>query len=370
MASRILIVKLSSLGDVLHTLPAAQALRRQFPEAHIAWAVEQLHAPLLADQPWLDERIVWQRTERGGFRRFIAQLRSQPWDIAIDFQGLFRSGLVTRLSGARRRIGAAQARELAPLFYTERITLPSLDVHAVEKSYELVKPLVAVDSRLPLVRPYLDDQPPRTSQLGCELFPLFPSANDRAAVDRWCAEHGYDPTREQLVILNPDCRREANRWPVQRFADVARRLLDQPGVRVALTGGPGARAMGDEIAAAVGPRLWRADGRFSLLGSVELFSRAHLLLTGDTGPMHLAAAVDLPVVALIGATAPSRTGPYSSDAVIVRQALDCMPCLAKRCRLGHDVPPCMEQIDVNRVVNVIQARLAELASAHSHRRSA
>ncbi|MBL8830322.1 MAG: glycosyltransferase family 9 protein, partial [Planctomycetaceae bacterium] len=234
MASRILIVKLSSLGDVLHTLPAAQVLRRRFPEAHIAWAVEQLHAPLLADQPWLDERIVWQRTARGGFRHFIAQLRSQPWDIAIDFQGLFRSGLVTRLSGARRRIGAAQAREFAPLFYTERVTLPSLDVHAVEKSYELVKPLGAVDTRLPLVRPYLADQPPHASQDGRELFPLFPSQGDRAAVDRWCAEHGYDPTREQLVILNPDCRREANRWPIARFADVARRLLDQPGVRVAL----------------------------------------------------------------------------------------------------------------------------------------
>jgi ADP-heptose:LPS heptosyltransferase len=370
MASRILIVKLSSLGDVLHTLPAAQALRRQFPTAHIAWAIEQLHAPLIADQPWLDEQIVWQRTKRGGFRKFIAQLRAQSWDIAIDFQGLFRSGLVTRLSGARRRIGAAQARELAPWFYTERVQLPSLDVHAVEKSFELVKPLGAVDPRLPLARPYLDSQSPRPTQLGRELFPLFPSTNDRAAVDRWCEEHRYDPARERLVILNPDCRREANRWPVARFADVARRLLDQPGVRVALTGGPGARAMGDEIAAAVGKNLWRADGRFSLLGSVELFSRAHLLLTGDTGPMHLAAAVDLPVVALIGATAPSRTGPYTSDAVVVRQSLDCMPCLAKKCRLGHAVPPCMEQIDVERVVNVIRARLDDSAANLTLRRSA
>lgn len=370
MASRILIVKLSSLGDVLHTLPAAQALRRRFPDSHIAWAVEQLHAPLLANQPWLDERIVWQRNESGGFRRFVGQLRSTPWDIAIDFQGLFRSGLVTWLSGARRRIGAAQAREFAPLFYNERVSLPTLDAHAVEKSFALLHPLGCNDPTLPLARPYLTSQPPLSSHTGRQLFPLYPSALDQTAVDRWCEEHRYDSQHDRLVILNPDCRREANRWPAARFAEVARRLLALPGVRVAVTGGPGAKRLGDEIAASVGSDLWRADGRFSLLGSVELFSRAHLLLTGDTGPMHLAAAVDLPVVALVGATAPVRTGPYTTDAVVLRAALDCMPCLAKRCRLGHALPPCMEQIEVERVVNTIRARLEERSWNVAPRRSA
>lgn len=357
MAQSILIVKLSSLGDVLHALPVAQALRQRFPDAHLAWAVEQAHAPLLHGQPWLDERIVWQRGHGGGFRRFVGQLRARRWDLAIDFQGLFRSGLVTWLSGARRRVGASEARELAPFFYNERVSLPTQERHAVEKSFDLVAPLGIADPTIPLARPYLANWPAVASQMGREWFPLYPTADDRAAVDHWCAAHNYDPARERLVILNPHCRREANRWPVRRFVELAQRLVKSSGVRVALTGGPAARQWCDEIANAVGPPLLRADGCFSLLGSVDLFSRAHLLLTGDTGPMHLAAAVNLPIVALLGATSPTRTGPYTTDAVVLRQSLDCMPCLAKRCRLSDTASPCMEQISADVVARAILARL-------------
>ena len=366
MATSILIVKLSSLGDVLHTLPAAQALRRRYPDAHIAWAVEAAHSALLNDQPWLDERIVWERNAAGGFRKFVSQLRSQPWDLAIDFQGLFRSGLVTRLSGARRRVGSRQAREFAGVFYNQRVNIASPDRHAVEKNLELIAPLFRstdiadVVPGMPLERPYLFGQAPLPTQQGREWFPLYPSAADIAEVDAWCNKHGYEPHRERLVVINPDCRRQANRWPPSRFIELARRLLKIPGVRVALTGGPGAKLLCDQIAYLVGKQLWRADGRLSILGSTELLSRSHLLLTGDTGPMHLAAAVDLPVVALVGATSPVRTGPYTTDAVVLREPLECSPCLAKKCRLGHALPPCMDRIEVESVIQTILRRLDSL----------
>ncbi len=358
MATRILIVKLSSLGDVLHALPAAQALRATFPEAHLAWAVERTHAALLEGQTWLDEVIIWDRTARGGLRDFVRRLRVSTWDLAIDLQGLFRSGLVTWLSGARERLGAWQSRELARLFYSQTVTQPTPDRHAVEKVLQIVAPLGAHCPDAPLDRPYLRHEPPQSaSGLGERLFPLYPSQRDRAAVDAWLRQQHVDPQREPLVIVNPDCRREANRWPLERFAMVAQRLALQNGVRVAVTGGPAARPLGDILESLVGPRLLRADGQFSLLGSAELFRRAAVLLTGDTGPMHIAAAVDLPIVALLGPTSPVRTGPYTRDAVVINKPLECAPCLAKRCRLRHRPSLCMTEIGVDEVARAVLQRV-------------
>lgn len=369
MTARVLIVKLSSLGDVLHALPAAQALRAALPQATLAWAVEQAHAPVLRCQSFLDETIVWDRGTLRGFREFIGRLRATPWDLAIDLQGLFRSGLVAWLSGARRRIGFAAARELAPLFYTERVPLQTMDCHAVERLLELVGHLGAALPGMPLARPYVAGGPPAAPRPGPALFPLHPSADELAAVDRWCAAHRFDPSRQRLVILNPHCRRPANVWPLERFVELARRLL-AAGTRVAVTGGAAAGHLGDAMSRRLGDALWRADGCFSVLGSAALLARAALLVTGDTGPMHLAVAVGTPVVALLGATAPVRTGPYASDAVVIHKRLACAPCLAKRCPLGHDPPACMAAIGVDEVYQAVCARLDAAQGFAAARKSA
>lgn len=369
MPQRILIVKLSSMGDVIHTLPAAQALRRRFPEAHLAWAVERAHAGILRDQACLDEVIEWNRGTWRNFASFIARLRSQTWDLAIDFQGLFRSGFVTRASGAVRRVGFSPTRERAHWFYNERVPVPAGAMHAVEKSLLLIKPLGATVPGLPLSRSYLA----RNSQLlqldgpgeilataerttlrrgahdaaGNLLFPLSIRNAERTAVEAWLGAHRFDPSRQRLVILNPHCRKPANIWPAKHFSELAARLLEQPGVRVAVSGGPAARELCDEIAAPLGDRLWRADGMFSLLGSAELIRRANLFVTGDTGPMHIAAAVGAPIVALFGPADPLKTGPYSTDAVVLSKQLPCAPCFAKHCPLGHRPAKCMSDISVD-----------------------
>ncbi len=355
MAQSILIVKLSSMGDVLHTLPAAQALRLRFPHARLVWAVEHAHAELLARQPFLDDTIVWQRGQRGGFGDFVRRLRSERWDLAIDFQGLFRSGLVTRLSGARQRLGFQPARELAGIFYNRRHRLTTLDRHAVDRSLDLVASLGATMPGTPLDRPYVAHRPPTLTTPGHELFPLFPSMTDRRQVDDWRLQHRVD-RNEKVVLLNPHCRRPANLWPIEHFVELARRLAKMVRVRVAIIGGAAARPLGDRIAEAC-PSVLRADGAFTLLGSAELISRSAVLVTGDTGPMHLAAAVGTPTVAMLGATNPVRTGPYASNAIVLHKHLPCSPCLAKTCPLKHEPPLCQQQITVDEVYNAVVSQL-------------
>lgn len=359
----ILIVKTSSMGDVLHTIPAARAIKEAYPGAHLGWAVEKAHAEVLRGQPWLDERIVWNRSGVGAFADFIRQLRSRRWDMAVDFQGLFRSGLITRLSGASRRIGYSPTRERAHWFYTERVPLGTMERHAVERYLDLAV-YAGATPRPALDRPYLEGHvaiEDTCERSGDERFPLYPSNEDREAVGVWLAERGFDPKRHRLAILNPHCRKDANRWPPERFAELARRLAAQQGIKVALTGGPATRGLCDEIERLSVCDVWRADGQFGLLGSAALFGQSSVMVTGDTGPMHIAVAVGTPVVALFGPANPLRTGPYASDAIVLREPLECSPCYASAsCPLGHATPKCLDLIGVERVLAAVARQLGQV----------
>lgn len=351
MAPRILIVKLSSLGDVLHTLPAARMLREAFPDAHLGWAVERAHAGLLSGQPCLDALHVWNRGASRGFRQFIGELRSGRWDLAIDFQGLLRSALIARLSGARHVFGHAPTKERAYWLYNQRVPLATMERHAVDRSLDLA---AAVIDRLGGTQP--------TRGTSRAEFPLYPSVADQHAVDAWWSAQNIRDG-ERLVLLNPHCRKDANRWPVERFTALAKNLMKQPGVRVALVGGAIAREVCDAIAAPLGDRIARADGALGLLASAELIRRADAFVTGDTGPMHIAAAVGTPIVAIFGPANPLRTGPYTDRAQVLYKKLSCSPCYARdRCPLGHAVPACMAEISVAEVQCAVMAALAEAAT--------
>jgi ADP-heptose:LPS heptosyltransferase len=175
-------------------------------------------------------------------------------------------------------------------------------------------------------------------------------------VDRWWQEQRLQPG-ERLVLLNPHCRKDANRWPADRFTELAARLMKESRTRVALVGGVIARDVCDAIAAPLGNRVARADGAMSLLASAELIRRADVFVTGDTGPMHIAAAMGTPIVALFGPANPLRTGPYDKNATVIQRSLPCSPCYARdRCPLGHAVPQCMAEIGVDEVAAAVEAK--------------
>lgn len=391
MANHILIVKLSSLGDVIHTLPAAQALKRRFPESRISWAVERAHGGVLRGLPFIDEVIEWDRRTWHTLGDFLGRLRKRNWDLAIDFQGLFRSGFTAWAARAKRRLGFAPLRECAHWFYNERVPTPRRPLHAVEKYLQLIEPLGATYPGLPLVRGYLSHDSFTNLQVtqrlgsldgapyvptGPEMFPLLSAQSDREDVDAWLASRDFDPSRERLVVLNPHCRKEANIWPAERFAQLADRLLAEPNTRVAVSGGPIAKELCDAIAARHGERVWRADGAFSLLGSAELIRRASAFVTGDTGPMHIAAAVGTPIVAMFGPADPLKTGPYAADAVVISKRLKCAPCFAKTCPLTDTPKKCMTDIGVDEVFSATLAQIERRRSPNeadtntSRRRSA
>jgi lipopolysaccharide heptosyltransferase II len=368
----LLIVKLSSLGDVIHSLPAVQALRRRFPEARITWAVERAHAGVLRGTDLVDELIEWNRGTYAEFFAFIRKLRAQKWDLAIDMQGWQRSGFVTWLSGAKRRMGFSPAGEWSHMYYNEKVPAPRItELHAVERWLKLVEPLGAKFEGLPLRRGYMSqgddlvqlDHPGRArAPAAHEMFPLPIAAADHAAVDRWLADHYVVAGRDSLVVLNPHCRKEANMWPAECYAALAEKLI-AAGRKVVLTGGPVAKPLCDEISARTEGRVLRSDGQLSLLGSAELIRRSDLFVTGDTGPMHIAAAVGTPIIALFGPALPLKTGPYAADAIVINKHLPCAPCFARKCPLGHDVPKCMTDITVDEVFRIATQRLTETIGA-------
>lgn len=355
----LLIVKLSSLGDVVHTLPAARHLREAFPSARLGWAVQDAYADVLRGQSWLDELIVWRRGTPRSYFDFIRRLRAGRWEAAADFQGIFRSGLVTRLSGARRRVGFAPAKEFAHWFYNDAALQPKHRGHAIEWYLELAAAISGRQAPLPLDRPYLRRAAPAEYEepMGAARFPLQISSSDEQAAETWLAAQGFVAGRDRLVILCPDCRREANRWPAGKFARLAARLLAD-GLSVAVVGGLASQPLCTRISEQVAGPLWRADGRFGLRASAALLSKAAVVVTGDSGPMHLAVAVGTRVVALLGPTDPGWTGPYSSTAIVLTRRLPCSPCKsAGPCPLKYDPPRCMEELGVDEAYHAVHRQL-------------
>lgn len=366
----VLVVKLGPLGEVVHALPAVRSLRAAFPQARLGWVVEQSSASLVRSQPWIDATIEWDRRRWDGFRRLVRRLRSDRWDVAADFQGTFTSGLIARISRAPRRVGFLPSLEAAHWFYNEYAPLESLDLHAVERNLALATKLGGVSPGASIDRPYLLHLPPARSASGTSGITLLPSDDDLAAVEAWRQSRRFAPNREQLVVLNPHGSRPAHCWPTHHYIRLVQRLLQRPQVRVALAGGVRSREICDEIAAPFGEAVWRADGRFGPLGMAALFSLAGAVVSGDTGPLHLATAVGAPVVALFGASSSLRTGPYASDALVLEAELACSPCFAKTCPLKYDPPLCMDQIPVDRVLAAVLTRLEQSRTAERWRKSA
>jgi lipopolysaccharide heptosyltransferase I len=365
--SRILLIKPSALGDVVHTIPALVKLRACYPEARIDWMLTPENAELVRCHPALSSVVIFARRElartgrswkaTAAFFRLVRTLRSAHYDLAIDLHGQLRSGFFALATGAGVRIGFdrpvrersaavpkhalqnatrrgwAGAREGSWLAYTHRIPIPTLDVHAVDR-YLWLGAMLGLD----------DARPDFTMHL--------PSESEKN-IERLLAEHRASTPDESFALLVPGTIWETKHWTPEGFAGAARGLM-RDGFCVLLAGTPRDRERCEKIA-------MLAPGTINLCGKTSspaelaaLIQRASICLTNDSGAMHLAAALGRPVISVFGPTNPARVGPYNSPDSVVRLELSCSPCNFRRlsqCPFDH---ACMRDLSAETVLDRIR----------------
>ncbi len=325
---KILIIKPSSLGDVVHSLPFLNALRDSFPRAEIHWIIAKGFEGLLEGHPminklWIINKDDWKRIR--GARATIKELRSlfkslkaEKYDLVIDLQGLLRSGILTKATGAPVRVGFKEAREGSRIFYTHTVKAGK-DVHAVDRYLETAK------------------------FLGCDIsdikFPFPLSFNSQ----RLTLKLQFP---EKYALIVPGARWETKRWFPERFGQLASMMQ----VESIIVGGESDADIADIVVRNSDGNAISAAGKTTLKELIEIIKNARFVVTNDSGPMHIAAALNVPVFAIFGPTNPLRTGPYGRLHVIIRKELECSPCYKKNCRTVQ----CMEMISVREVADAIR----------------
>jgi lipopolysaccharide heptosyltransferase I len=330
----VLIVRLGSLGDLVHVLPAAAALREAWPDARIDWLVEPPHAALLDLVPVITRVRVLKERSAAGWLATRRELRVDAYDLAIDFQGLVKSAALAWLSGARQVVGfdtAALRESSARWLYTRQHTVGE-GRHVIEKNLALARAVAGIGSG-----------EPATFRFPLQLQPSLAADQVRA--------YAGGP----FVLLNPGAAWPNKRWAPDRFADVARRVRQQFGWPSVVLWGPGERDLAASIVSTAGEAaLLAPETTFNDL--LALASEARLMVSGDTGPVHLAAARGCPIVAVFGPTTPDRNGPWDDRDVSISRYADCACHYQRTCqRAGRW---CLESIGVDEVMAAITRRVA------------
>lgn len=341
MIGRLLIVRLSALGDIVHAVPVVSALRRLDPRLRIDWLVEERYADVLA---LVDDvrRVIVRAAEGGGdgpdarftggagYLRAVRYLRRQRYDVALDLQGLIKSAVWARVSGARRVIGfaAGHLREpQAAWLYGETVEPPA-PAHVIRKNLSLA------------------------ARLGAAVEPVELPLRVGSSPVRHEVTAAIGPAR--YAVLNPGAAWPNKRWPADRFGAVATALLHRHGLASFVTWGPDERGLAEAVVAASSgaARLAPPTGIADL---ASLMAGAALVVSGDTGPLHIAAAVGTPIVGLYGPTWPERNGPWAAADEVLSRAAACQCHHKRQCQIGR---PCIEDIAVDEVIAAVDRRLA------------
>ncbi len=330
---KILIVKPSSLGDVVHSLPFLNAVKSGFPKAEIHWVIARGLEGLLEGHPMIDRLIIinkddWKRPAKAGktaaeIGRLFRSLRDERYDLVVDLQGLFRSGIITAATGAPMRIGFEEAREGSRFFYNRRVR-GGRETHAVDRYLKIAE------------------------ALGCDageaVFP-FPVVKREAgeASELRASLQGY-------AVMVPGARWETKVWPAENFGRIASALP----WKTLVVGSRADSEKAEAVVRASGGKAISVAGKTSLGELIEIMRGARLVISNDSGPMHIAAGFNVPVVAMFGPTSPRRTGPYGKGHIIIMSDEDCAPCFRKRCAdmkcmKGITVAKVLEKIDNSKV---------------------
>jgi lipopolysaccharide heptosyltransferase I len=329
--TRLLVVRLGSLGDLVHTLPAVAALRRAHPAAEIDWLVDRVHQPFLALVPPISTVIALANRTAGAWLDVRRRLRARRYDAALDFQGLIKSAVLARWSGAREVAGFARAALREPVaawFYTRRVPVDD-SRHVIWKNLELARAAGAGEPREPFE------------------FPLGDAGSAAIAAFRDGAG--------AFALINPGAAWPNKRWPPDRLGEIARRLADRWTLRSVVLWGPGEQALGAEVVSASNGAATLAPPT-TVQDLVGLARGARLVVSGDTGPLHIAAAVGVPAVALFGPTNPRRNGPWSRDDITLARYDACDCHYERRCRRPASAW-CLGTIGVDDVMAAIERRL-------------
>jgi heptosyltransferase-1 len=328
---KILIIKPSSLGDVVHSLPFLKSLNETFSDAEIHWVIAKGLEGLLENHPmikrvWIINKDDWknlktlERTIKE-FRDLFSGLKKESYDIAIDLQGLFRSGIIAYMTGSSIRIGFNSSREGSSLFYTHKVE-SERSIHAVDRYLKIA------------------------SALGCVIgeisFPL-PLVKEKDYIKDIKEKIG------DYVVLIPSARWKTKIWRAERFGELAQML----NMRSVIIGSNSDREIAKKIEGLSSGKAISLAGRTDLKDIISLIRGGRFVVSNDTGPMHIAAALNKPVVAIFGPTSPERTGPYGKNHLIIRSLLPCSPCFKKRC---SDIK-CMDSIKVEDVFDRIKKLL-------------
>ena len=311
--NNILVIKMSSLGDVLHTLPFVAELRERFPLARLTWLVHPQFSGFVPDPPMVDEVIYFDKVKFNNmslgekwlcFKEMRSLLHSRNFDLVIDMQGLFKSAVLAAISGCNNRIGYCEMREGSGLV-SKAVTGAHAKDHVIERYLDVAR------------------------YLGCAVkdirFPMPDLQKEWQAV-----QEKTEAVKEPYVVLVPGARWETKKWPIEYFSELAEMIL-RDGKQVVLAGGPEDTSLGSQITR-LSPGVTDLTGKTGLRELGALIQHSTAYISGDTGPLFIAAAMKRPLIALYGPTRPDRTGPYgSSEAVIIRAPVSCAGCLKKRC---------------------------------------
>jgi len=326
---KILIIKPSAWGDIVHTLPFLAAVNTRYPDAEIHWVVAKgLHSFLeghpLITKMWIMDKDGWRNFGRlpqsiAEINAFRKGLKKEDFDLSIDLSGLLRSGLITLAAGAKYRLGFSDSDEGSPFFYTHKIE-GGQQIHAIDRYLKLAQLLDCDISKIQ----YPFAELPDISKL-------------------------TDSLPKEFCIMAPSAGKEANRWPASRFGELAAKL-PLPSLVIA---GPNDKEIAKEVVQESNGKAINLAGKTNLKELVSLIARSHYFICNDTGPMHIAAALNIHVFALFGPANPTRTGPYGSNHTIIRKDLECSPCYARKpCKTNNW--RCMTDITVDNVLSIIR----------------
>lgn len=333
---KILIIKPSALGDVIHSLAFLHTLKQNCPSAEVHWVIAKglegllLNHPLI-DKVWIIDKAQWKRLRR--FKTSLSEIRAlkdglaaEAFDLVIDLQGLLRSGLVAWATRSPIKIGFAEAKEGSSFFYTHRVA-GGRQIHAVDRYLKILQFLGGEVAEIKFHLPPLNSN--------ADLLKSLPA---------------------EYIVIAPSAGKIANMWPAERFGALAARL---PLPALIIGSKQDAWVTKTTVDHSRG-RALDLGGKTDLNGLMNVIKNARLLISNDTGPMHMAVALGVPVVAIFGPANPARTGPYGPMHTIVREELECSPCYRKKpCRHWQ----CLSNITVDRVYETVLARMERKAGS-------